>query len=162
MPRLRAGHPIVCVGGRVCGAGCRGRPALVPSAPCLLLEVGSHWPGQPPAGSKQRKPQNPRTFQVLSTSQQRPGDLSLVGTWGCGVTTGVPPLGSRSGPGGHSSAGQPAPHSESRPSSTLGRRSWVRMGEGGRAGHLWPGSPPAPVSWLRGPAGQVLGPARRP
>lgn len=93
MPRLRAGHPIVCVGGRVCGAGCRGRPALVPSAPCLLLEVGGHWPGQPPAGSKQKKPQNPRASQVLSASQQRPGDLSLVGTsawWGPGAVVSPP------------------------------------------------------------------------
>lgn len=139
-----------------------GPPCSGPPAPCLLLEVGSHWPGQRPAGSKQRKPQNARASQVLSASQQRPGGLSLVGAWGCGVTTGVPALGSGPRPGSRSSAGQPAPHSESHPSSTLGRRSWVRMGEGGRAGHLWPGSPPAPVSWPRGPAGQVLAPARRP
>ena len=93
----------------MCGAECRGRPALVPSAPVLLLDMGSQWPGQTPTGSKQRKP-----------------------------------------------------HSESRPSSTLVRRSWVRTGEGGRAGHWWPGPPPAPVSRPRGPAGQVLAPARRP
>lgn len=124
------------------------------------------WPA--PCGEQAEKTPEPPCIpgpereSAAARGPQPGGDLSLVGTWGCGVTTRVPPLGSRSGPGGHSSAGQPAPHSESHPSSTLGRQSWVRMGEGGRAGHLWPGSPPAPVSWPLGPAGQVLAPARRP